>query len=285
MTKNLSQIFLLFILITISSCDLPNDAAVIDTQIPPTIIEASIAPTNIDFGTISGSGTIVDVAIAGYVNANDDNGLEDIVSVTYNVFSPAGKIITNGTLRDDGVSPDVNSSDGKFNSTIALQLSKNVIGTYTIQFSTTDKEGFRSNTFNLPLKIILSTNNPPSVFTLSAPDTVEVPPSSDLVNIIKISLGVSDPQGLSDIVAVALTSQRPDSTVAGTFFLYDDGGNTPHPQFGISTGDSTANDGIYSIRIPLFSDSQKNTYRDFIFAARDQSGAISNAITKRIHLR
>ena len=275
----------IFALAVIAGCDLPESSTVIDTKIPPTIVEVSIAPANIDFGKLIITGSTVDVSINGYVYVTDKNGLNDIVSVNYNIISPSGKLFVSGTLNDNGVLPDVNAGDGKFNSAINLTLPKSIIGIYTFQFSTIDKEGFISNTVNLPLKIILSTNNPPSIFNLSSPDTVRVPNTADSVNIIRLTLGVSDPEGLNDIVNVILTSQRPDSTTAGTYFLSDDGGKFLLPQFGLTSGDSTANDGVYSILIPIFNSTQRNTFRDFVFAARDQSGAFSNIIRKRIFIQ
>ncbi len=272
-------------LIILSGCDLPESNTVIDTQIPPAIFESSIAPANIDFGTIVITGPTVDITINGYVFASDDNGLNDIASVNYKVFSPDGKLFGSGILKDNGELPDVNAFDGKYNSYINLKLPKEIIGIYTIQFTTMDKAGFVSNTFNLPFKIILSSNNPPSIFNLSSPDSVRVPNTSDSVNIIKITLGVSDPEGMNDIVNVILTSLRPDSSTAGTYFMSDDGGKTILPQFGLTSGDSLANDGAFSILIPIFSSTQRNTYRDFTFAARDQSGAFSNIISKRIFIQ
>ena len=279
------HISILGIILTLSGCDIPSDNAVIDTQIPPTIIEASVAPSLVDFGKLIITGSTIDISIIGYVNANDDNGLSDIASVLYTVISPSGKVFTSGTLSDNGVLPDVNAADGKYNSQINLTLPKDVIGIYNVQFSTKDKKGFSSNTFNLPLKIILSTNNAPTIFNLSSPDSVRVPNSADTVNLIYFSLGVSDQQGLSDLVDVILTSQRPDSSVAGTFSLSDDGGKTILPQFGLTSGDSLAGDGVYSIIVPIFSTTQRNTYRDFIFSAKDQSNAYSNTITKRIFIQ
>ncbi len=276
-------IFPFFLLLAaISGCDVPSGSGVIDSQIPPTIIEASIAPTSIDFGKMSPNGAVMDVSILGYVNATDDNGLSDIVSVSYKVFTPAGKLFATGTLADNGTLPDLIAGDGQYNSQFILHLPKEVIGTYNIQFTTYDRMGFSSNIFNNPLKITLSTNNPPSLSNLSAPDSVRVPSTADTVNLVYMTVAVSDQQGLNDITSVILTSQRPDSSVAGTFYLSDDGGSSILTQFGLPSGDSLANDGIYSIIVPIFSTNIKNTYRDFIFTARDQSGALSNAIIKRV---
>lgn len=283
MNQILTISIVVFLLI-ISGCDIPGTNAVIDTQIPPTIIEASISPSSVDFGKINSTGSINDVSVTGYVNTTDDNGLEDIAAVNYSIYSPNGNLFTSGSLADNGVFPDAQQGDGKYNSTIALHLPKEIIGIYNVQFSTTDRQGFTSNTFNLPLRIVLSTNGPPVISNLQAPDSVRVPKSADSVNLVFISLDVSDPDGLNDVTSVVLTSQRPDSTVSGTFFLSDDGGAVILPQFGIASGDGTANDGKYSITIPIFSTATTNTYRDFIFSARDQSGIFSNIITKRVFI-
>lgn len=284
MTRN-NIILFIALAAAISGCELPKSSAVVDSQIPPSILESEIFPKTIDFGNPSYTGTKVDVTINGYVFTTDDNGLKDVASVNYNVISPSGKLFSSGSLKDDGVFPDANAGDGKFNSAINLSLPKSVIGIYTVQFSTVDKQGFVSNTFNLPLTIFLSTNRSPSIFDLSMPDTVRVPNTADSVNIVRITLGVSDPEGLNDIINVILTSQKPDSSVVGTFYLSDDGGNTVLSQFGIESGDSLANDGTFSILIPIFNSTKRNEYRDFIFSARDQSGAFSNIISKRIFIQ
>lgn len=277
-----NSVLIFLLLAAISGCDVPSGSGVIDSQIPPTIIEASIAPESFDFGNMSPNGTVMDVSIAGYVNASDDNGLSDIASVSYKVFTPAGKLFATGTLTDNGTLPDLIAGDGQYNSQFILHLPKDVIGTYNVQFTTFDRMGFSSNIFNKPLKITLSTNNPPSISNLFAPDLVRVPSTADTVNLVYMTIAVSDQQGLNDITSVILTSQRPDSSVAGTFYLSDDGGFATLPQFGLPSGDSLANDGVYSIIVPIFSTNTKNTYRDFIFTARDQSGALSNAIMKRV---
>lgn len=284
MMRTLQSILLCSYLL-LAGCDLPGSSEQIDAQSPPSIVSASVSPTLIDFANVSITGSTVDITLTGSVNVSDDNGLSDISAVSYSIFSPSGSLFGTGTISDNGVAPDPSAGDGIYNSQIVVKLPKEVIGTYVIQFSTVDKSGFTSSTHSIPLKIILSTNNPPVISKLSAPDSVRVPDTADSVNFIDISLSVSDPQGLSDIGLVILTSQRPDSSVAGTFYMSDDGGKTKLPQFQLTSGDSIAGDGVYSIVIPMFNTAAKNTYRDFIFTARDQSGAFSNAIVKRIFIQ
>lgn len=274
----------------VSGCDLPSSSTVSDTQIPPSILEASIAPTNVDFGKLIITGTTVDISVIGYVNVIDDNGLNDIASVTYTVYSPAGKLIASGTLSDNGVLPDANASDGKFNSFINLKLPKDIIGVYNIQFSASDKKGLTSNIFNLPLKIIYSLNHAPAISNLSCPDTIVVPESG--TNFIQAVISASDLEGTVDIKSVNVTIIRPntpeqpnDSSVVAVYSLFDDGGSVAVPPFGISSGDNIAGDGVYSLILPVPATTLKNIYRYFSFIAVDQSNAASNEIVKKVYFK
>lgn len=283
---SMKQFFIIALgILSINGCALKNDT-IVETTMPPFIIEASVFPTVIDFGKISTINSVIDTAVSGYAFVKDDDGLADISTVNYTVVSPDGAVLISGQqLRDDGAQTDPVAGDGKYNGRIALPLPSNILGNYTIQIQAIDNAGFKSNVFALPIKIMRSTNHAPSISNIIAPDTVFVPTDSTIVDFIKVSVAVSDDEGLSDIASVTLTSQREDSTVAGVFPLYDDGGKIIQPTFNWVSGDDAANDGRYTLLIPITSKTQRNIYRDFIFAARDRSGAFSKSLTKRVYLK
>ena len=118
------------------------------------------------------------------------------------------------------------------------------------------------------------------------PDSIKVPAAGD-TTFVTITLAVSDSEGLGDIVSVKLTSKKPDGSSSGQFNLYDDGGTIFNTQFGVpmSSGDLTAGDGIYTIRIPFTGTPEPPpTYRDFSFVATDRTGDHSNTLTLRIYI-
>jgi hypothetical protein len=266
--------------ILIAGCDLPETTAVIDTRIPPTIIEASITPDDFDMGKVTTAGSTASVPVRGYVNVSDDNGLDDIDVVKYTVYTPDGDIYSSGILRDNGVFPDAASGDGKYTSDIMLTLPKDVIGTYTFQYSAVDKEGYTSNTFNLPLSIIYSLNHAPSIANFIVPDTIYVPSSG--LDFIKTVVTVGDAEGLTDISAVSLSIVRPsDSSVVAVYGMFDDGNKYVVPPFGYTSGDSIAGDGKFTLTIPVPSNTLKNIERIFTAFAIDQSNAASNVLSKK----
>ncbi|MDP1678174.1 MAG: hypothetical protein Q8L88_15060, partial [Bacteroidota bacterium] len=208
-------------------------------------------------------------------------------SVSYSVITPNGSLLIQGLLSDNGISPDVTANDGKYTSLISVKFPKEILGTYQIQLQTIDNSGLASILRSFPIRIFNSENTAPVISNLFAPDTTLVP-LGDVINYIRISISVSDTNGLADLVSVLFTSQRPDLSIVGTYSLYDDGGTIERnifPSFTLSSGDSIANDGRYTVVIPMTSTADKNTYRDFRFIAKDQSNAFSNAITKRIYIQ
>jgi hypothetical protein len=278
------QISIVTLVVLSSGCELPESTAVIDTRIPPTIIEASITPDNFDMGKVTSGGTTVDVTVKGYVNTTDDNGLDDISAVQYSVYSPAGKVIASGVLQDGGSFPDASANDGKYNSNITLSLPKDIIGKYTVQFASVDKDGYTSTTFNLPFSIIYSLNHPPTVNNFTVPDTVTVPSSG--TSFIETIVRANDTEGLSDIASVSMSIVRPaDSSIVAVYGLFDDGGKFNVPPFGITSGDSIAGDGYFTLLIPVPSTTFKNIERQFNVFATDQSGATSNLLSKKVYFK
>jgi hypothetical protein len=276
--------FLSFLsLCAVAGCEFP-DKGVIETAAPPFISHATATPLLIDVNHLASQPTDpIDTILIFSASVNDRAAN---CSVSYVAFDPAGNILLSGTLLDNGVPPDTIADDGKFAGSARLHILKQDVGTYGLQFQATNTSDFKSNTFALALIIKNSNNHRPNISDLTMQDTAHIPPIGD-TTFVKITLAVSDTEGLGDIVSVQLSSQRPNGTSAGQFNLYDDGGSGLYLQFGapFASGDVTANDGIYTVTIPLTTTSDPlPTYRDFSFKANDRTGDFSNIITKRIYI-
>jgi hypothetical protein len=117
---------------------------------------------------------------------------------------------------------------------------------------------------------VFRSSRAPAISELAAPDTVTLPPSGQ-VALIFMSVAAADSDGLGDIDEVYFRNLDSPTDTTRKFFLLDDG----HVN-GVS-GDSAANDGVFSIIVQLPSGTPAMTYR-FQFEAVDRSGLSSNAI-------
>jgi hypothetical protein len=276
--------FLSFLLLcAVAGCEFP-DKGVIETAAPPFISRATATPIMIDVNHLASQPTDPIDTMLIFSASLDDRGANS--SVGYALFDPAGNILLSGLLLDNGLPPDQIANDGKFTGSAPLHILKQDVGTYSIQFQATGD--FKSNTVALALIVKNSNNHRPYISDLTMQDTAHIPPVGD-TTFVKITLAVSDTEGLGDIVSVKLTSLRPDGSIAAQIKLYDDGGSAL-TEFGkfVLSGDLTANDGIYTVTIPLTKapDPPETlpTYRDFSFKATDRTGDFSNVLTKRIYI-
>jgi hypothetical protein len=254
----------------LAGCSLPNET--IDISAPPVLSFASSSLTVIDVGRL---GTVVDTAIVVTATPKGTN----IGTVTALIVATDGSSAAY-LLADNGVAPDQVKGDGIFTGNVMVRLSASAVGSYAIQVQASDAAGLVSNMIALPVSIISSNNRPPVISQLIAPDTVFVP-TGDTPNHIKVSVAVADSDGLASIASVSFTSYRADGKTAGIFQLLDDGGTTTDP----SSGDDVAGDGRYTLTLSIPSTTTHNTYYDFVFTAKDKSGAISNSLTKRIYIQ
>lgn len=264
-----------------ASCELEQSVTLDRIPSPPVLDSASIFPVFINIG---GSVASLSIDTAITMRASLDRPNPMTTSVIYNIFAPNGDLFASGSVADNGIAPDQSTGDGHYAIRRTITLPTDMIGVFTVQLSAHNASQEFSNAIILPLTVFNLNNAPPRLYDLAAPDTVIVPSDPD-VNFVKVSVTAADSQGLNDIVSVSLQSLRPDSSVAGIFPLYDDGGTTVRPTFNISSGDSIANDGRYTLVIPIFSSTQKNTYRDFIFTAKDRSNALSTAVIQRVYIQ
>jgi len=271
----------ILLLLVFAGCELDQSISFDRQSAPPVLIDAHISPVFINVSAFQ-SQPVIDTAIT--VTARLDSPSPFFTTVVYEVFDPSGALIISGALSDNGVAPDQTSSDGIYSATVRISVRNNAIGTFSVAVFARNAENERSVLYSLPLILFNSSNAAPVLTSLFAPDTVLVPSGSD-VRLVKVSISAADSQGLNDIVSVSLKSMRPDASVAGLFPLYDDGGTIVQPTFNLSSGDSVARDGRYTLIIPIFSSTQKNTFRDFVFTATDRSTAVSVPVIKRVYIQ
>ena len=268
--KNLLCLLLLCLAV---GCKIP-DKGVVDTTTPPFISQATLSPSVINVNHLANQPTdpidttIVFSALVEDINAN--------TLVTYTVLDLLGNVIVSGDFTNNG--------GGKFSASAHFHILKQDVGTYSVKFQAVNDPENESNILVQSILVINGNNHQPVVSNLVMPGTVSIPPVGD-TTFVKITVVVSDPDGLQDIASVSFTSRRPDSTVVGIYPMYDDGGLTPVIPFGLKSGDAFAGDGIYTLTIPLTSSTTGNTYRDFSIIATDRSGESSNVLTQRIFIQ
>ena len=253
-------------------CELP-DKGIIDTTAPPFISQTTMSPSVINVNRLGIQPTDpIDTSIALSAVVEDTTSSTLVI---YTLLDPSGNFFSTGNLASNG--------GGKFSASSHFHILKQDVGTYSVQFQATSN-GEVSNTLVQSMLVENSNDHPPVISNLVMPDTVFVPPTGD-TTFVKITLAVSDSDGLGNIASVSFTSRRPDSSVVGIYPMYDDGGIVPVSPFGLRSGDAVAGDGIYTLTIPLPSSTTGNTYRDFLFSATDRSGESSNVLIRRIFIR
>ena len=235
---------------------------------PPPVIHRVSAPDSIDIAVEQ------DYLITCLVS--DAKGQSDITLVTCDIsLSTSHTPFFSDTLADDGTGGDAVAADSLYSFILSSNFSNGKVRTYYLYFNVYDSAGNQGSMVQKILRTVNSTNEPPIISTLVAPDTMYIPPI-DVIQVL-LTLDVSDAQGLADIRKVFFNSYKPDGSPASgnPFDMLDDGGIVYAS--GFSSGDKAANDGTYSLKINLTSDNKKGTYR-FLFEAVDYSNAKSNQI-------
>ncbi len=195
------------------------------------------------------------------VTASDSDGLGDIASVVIRPLqTPDSSIVTE--LYDDGdpAHSDQIAGDGIFSGTFWLDT----LYLRSVEFEIVgiDKGGALSNIVRKSLN-----NHVPQILNLTVPDSIQIPTSG--FNLFSFFMTVSDSDGLGDIDSVYFrnaSSVNPNNK----FLMYDDGNLALH-------GDSTANDGIYSIIVRI-DPTNSPGIKEFHFYAVDKAGAIDERI-------
>jgi hypothetical protein len=275
MNSGMKNLFCLLLLCLAGGCRIA-DKGVVDTTAPPFVGNASASPSFIDVTHLGLQPTSpIDTTIV--FSASVDTGSSSAL-VTYTLLDPEGNVLLSGTLTDFA---------GKFSASTPFHILKQDVGTYGVQFqarAVNDAEN-RSNTLSQTI-VVKNNDHSPIVNDIVMADTVSIPPTGD-TTFLKITVAVSDSDGIQDIAGVSFTSRRPDNSIVAIYPMFDDGNLTPAnlTPFGLKSGDAVAGDGIYTLTIPLTSSTTGNTYRDFSFMATDRSGESSNVLTKRIFIK
>lgn len=206
------------------------------------------------------------------VKVSDPQGLSDIDKVFFIVEDPQGVINTADTsfMLDDGLGDDELADDGVYTYTMSDHGSYTIEGDYIFYFYTTDMNDSLSNELVDTLTIDNRVN--PYVYDLVAPDSLRKGSSSTSF----LSVRLWDPQGMDNIDSVYFWVLKPDGSTNGTFYpMYDDGEV-------FASGDSVANDSIYSRGIlPPSEDNQSGVYT-FYFTAVDLQSNEANTLSKQI---
>lgn len=273
----LSPLFI-WIAFLFAGCE-KKESSIIDSQgTPPQLTQVTLSPSQINSDTINvGSNRQPEdvLTISTTVVARIQGSSSSPTSAHYTVSSSDSlRIVSQGTLVDDGLSPDQSKGDGLFTANASFQIRRVQVGKYVVEVYAQSPDGYRSNSLISNL-VVFRGNHAPVISGLSAPDTIKLGGQSQ---VLLLTLRASDPDGLGDVAKVVFSSFRPDGSASGgnPFAMYDDG-SAMH-------GDEIAGDGIFSLLVSLPASTQVGTYR-FEFQAFDRSNESSNVIVHRISVR
>jgi hypothetical protein len=260
------------------SCEKKLDTIVDSSGSSPRILNVSVAPSKFNTDSISSGAErkpsdILLLSVVVRATVVHPSGRNSITEAGFQLTAGQGNTsLASGTLHDDGVFPDLFANDSSYCATVSFSITRSTIGQLPLRiFSSSGL--YESNTVILPVTIVRA-NHPPVISNLVLRDTVRL--NEDL----RISLTVSDSDGLGDLLSVGYSSRKPDGQFANggnQISLLDDGNpNVP-------TGDAVAGDGIYSYRFPVPADAQLGLYT-YTFRALDRSRDSSNILIKQVRI-
>ena len=267
--------FVISAMLIFASCERKENSVVDSGGIAPLIAQVAISPSFINSDTMNvGSIRQPDdvLTITTTLSARIQTSTLIPISVNYTITSSDSlRIVSSGTLQDDGRAPDQTEGDGIFSGKASFQIRRVQIGTYAVQVSAESDRAYRSDAIILPLTVFRG-NHPPIISDLVGPDTVQLGNQSQVILLRVIA---RDADGLTDVARVVFNSYKPDSSASGgnPFLMFDDG-LTSH-------GDVKAGDGVFSLLVSLPSNTQLGTYR-FEFQAFDRSNEPSNIVILRL---
>lgn len=261
-------------MISFYSCEKKSDNIIDPTLIAPAISNPSKSKDTV---YTPSDAPVVNFITSVRVQQGGDDAIETVVC---SLLDPAGNLIQNFNMSDNGSSPDTTGGNGVY--TVAVNYTTTsclTVGNYSVQYLATSASGLTSNLIVTTVAVYYSNNGPPVVAFVNAPDTVIKPTSG--VNLFHISVAAIDVNGQCDLKTVFFNSFKPDGTPAGgnPFRMFDDGDLTVH-------GDSIAGDGRYSLIIGIDSNpvTQIGTYQ-FNYQATDNSGLSSGILNKPLFVK
>lgn len=196
------------------------------------------------------------------VQVSDENGLDDIATVKYEILNSQGNILTQGDFYDDGdydLHGDIIANNGTYSQRINTDFPS---GAYQIIAKATDKSDIESETIE---KTFYTTegriNHAPSLTALQIPDSVYV----DKIMPFVLQVKAEDDDNDDYVNRVTYQILGPTiSDLAEEGELFDDG----------SSGDLLSGDGVFSIETTTeFASWKFGSYHIFITAFDSQQKA------------
>lgn len=194
----------------------------------------------------------------------DSNGIDDIVSVYFEIKDSLNNAIEGVELYNDGdftSNGDLFADDSIYSIKLDSTYGANRKGNYRFEFHV--KDSFNEENLFVPIHPIYIDNKAGKIISTTVPDSTGRP-----ADLLLYSL-VTDPQGLSDVDSVYFLLEKPDGTFGGNgakFDLQDNGE--------VFYGDLIAGDGIYSKIISIASTNDPGIYI-FHFYMRDEVGHLT----------
>ncbi|MBC8185170.1 hypothetical protein H8E88_29090 [candidate division KSB1 bacterium] len=221
---NKKYLFLSILFIILISCK--NENPVQPTNVAPVLKNFTVPDTIF---------TQINQSYIVSVHVSDENGLDDIAAVKYEILNSLGNVFTQGDLFDDGdydLHGDIIANNGTYSQRLNINFPT---GVYQIIVSAIDKSELESdpleNSFYAKEGVI---NNAPTLAVLQIPDSVYVDKIVPFFFQVRAEDEDSDDY-ISKVTFQVLGPTISDLALEGE--LVDDG----------SSGDQTAGDGIYSI--------------------------------------
>lgn len=214
---------IIFILIAFIMISCEKDDPTSPKDFPPVLSNLAVPDTIF---------TGIDQSYLVAVKCEDENGLEDIDSVRYEILSIAGQLIVSDVMFDDGSHGDNVPKDGKYSVRLKPDLNE---GNYRFKVQAVDRTKLRSEELSDAFYAVPGiVNRAPVITKYYVPDTVFV----DEIVPFYLSVQASDPDSQDYIKKVNYQILEPSLTeIAEQGELNDHGNN----------GDSLTGDGIYSV--------------------------------------
>ena len=245
----------------------PSDSS----PVPPRAASPHVSPETVNIDSLTPAGSTYGITLTVSVRASDPDGQGDLSSVLAEAMRPGeGASFAQTSLHDDGIAPDTTAGDSVFSGTLFFYATRPQAGVYRVRFVAQDRAALRSTGVEATCNLIRNNAVPVlDSLSLAAPDTLVRPPSGSLL--FRVSIAAQDSDGLSDIQRVFMENLA----TLTRFTLLDDGG-APQPG-GVTSGDSLAGDGIFSITFGLPSSAPSGVlqYRlQAVDAAQDTSTSV-----------
>jgi hypothetical protein len=269
-----------FALLTMTGCE-DSQLGTVDVNLDvPAINSPVVTPDSIYIDSLTPQNGRYSISAVVSVHVVSADGAP---TVTATVVRPGSvDVVTEVTLRDDGVPPDQIARDSTYTAQVAFTIERAHAGRYRVRFQATTSSGAIGNILERALKLGRR-NSPPMLSNVDMPDSISVPVNDTLR--VQFTATVSDSDGLADIREVAFRRiSPPDPT---KFFMKDDGGREPPVNIGgilVGSGDDVAGDGRYSFLIPITPSATRRT-NVFLFQAVDSFGDTSRSIIDSLSVR